>query len=150
MSSKTKIMVFHVKELIYTGIFILLGILFLVLIFMMFSPNTSKSKKEKSAAVYQPGVYATTLTLGGNTIDVEVSVDENHINSIQLVNLNDTITTMYPLVEPSFQNLVTQICKNQSLDGITYSNDNKYTTLVLLDAITNSLNKAKTQNEETP
>ena len=35
MHSKTKIVVLHMKELIYTGIFLLLGILFLVLIILM-------------------------------------------------------------------------------------------------------------------
>lgn len=45
MSSKTKIMVFHMKELIYTGIFIVLGILFLVLLAIMFLPGKGEKKK---------------------------------------------------------------------------------------------------------
>ena len=36
MSSKTKIVVLHLKELIYTGIFVILGILFVILLFIMF------------------------------------------------------------------------------------------------------------------
>ena len=36
MSSKTKIVVLHMKELIYTGIFILLGIVLIVLLISMF------------------------------------------------------------------------------------------------------------------
>ena len=43
MSAKTKIVVLHMKELIYTGIFAVLGILFLVLLVMMFLPD----KKEQ-------------------------------------------------------------------------------------------------------
>ena len=39
MSSKTKIVVLHVKELIYTGIFAVLGILFIVLLIIMFLPK---------------------------------------------------------------------------------------------------------------
>lgn len=50
---------------------------------------------------------------------------------------------MYPLIEPAFEDLASQICENQSLDGITYSDDNKYTSMVLLDAIKASLKKAE-------
>ena len=38
MSAKTKIVVLHMKELIYTGIFAVLGVMFLVLLIMMFLP----------------------------------------------------------------------------------------------------------------
>ncbi len=43
MSSKTKIVVFHMKELIYTGIFIVLGIILLVLLISMFTPEKETS-----------------------------------------------------------------------------------------------------------
>ena len=42
MSSKTKIVVFHMKELIYTGIFILLGIVLIMLLISMFTPESPK------------------------------------------------------------------------------------------------------------
>ncbi|MEG1847206.1 MAG: hypothetical protein RRX92_05165 [Lachnospiraceae bacterium] len=144
MSSKTKIVVLHLKELIYTGIFIALGILFVILIIIMFLPDGKKNPNTAvPASTYIPGVYTTSLTLNDNTIDIEVVVDENNINSIRLVNLDEAVTTMYPLIEPSFQDLVNQICENQSFDGITYSDDNKYTSMVLLDAIQASLTKAQ-------
>ena len=43
MSSKTKIVVFHMKELIYTGIFILLGAILLILLISMFTPEKEKA-----------------------------------------------------------------------------------------------------------
>ena len=48
MSSKTKIFVFHMKELIYTGIFLLLGIVLILLLVSMFAqkPNTNETKPE--------------------------------------------------------------------------------------------------------
>ena len=39
MSGKTKIFVLHMKEVIYTGIFIFLGLIFLVLLAIMFLPK---------------------------------------------------------------------------------------------------------------
>ena len=49
---------------------------------------------------------------------------------------------MYPLIEPSFDELAQQIETNQSLEGITYSDDNRYTSMLLLNAISQSLEKA--------
>lgn len=149
MSAKTKIVVLHLKELIYTGIFAALGILFIVLLIIMFLPGKKETAKETMANVsaYVPGIYTTSLVLNDNTLDIEVVVDENHINSIRLVNLSDAITTMYPLIEPSFDDIANQIEENQTLDGITYSDDNKYTSLILLDAIQSSLEKAASVSE---
>ena len=145
MSSKTKIVVLHLKELIYTGIFAVLGILFIILLIIMFLPknNDKDSSTIQPANSYMPGVYTTSLVLNDNVVDIEVTVDEANINSIRIVNLDDAVAAMYPLIEPAFEDLASQICENQSLDGITYSDDNKYTSMVLLDAIKSSLQKAE-------
>ncbi len=52
MSAKTKIVVLHMKELIYTAIFAALGILFIVLLIMMFLPD--KEKEPDSSAPDSP------------------------------------------------------------------------------------------------
>ena len=75
-------------------------------------------------------------------MDVEVTVDENNINDIQIVNLDEAVTTMFPLIEPVFDDLAEKILKTQSLENITYADDNKYTSTVLLNAIKASLQKA--------
>ena len=148
MSAKTKIVVLHMKELIYTGIFAALGILFIILFIFMFLPD----KKEEdpvmpdtsaaSESIYIPGIYTTELVLGGQTVDVEVIVDECRITSIELENLSEAVTTMYPLLQPTFDSLCSQIYDSQSLESVTYNSDSKYTSLVLLEAIHSSLQKA--------
>lgn len=166
MSAKTKIVVLHMKELIYTGIFAVLGILFVVLLVMMFLPdkeassgtdastetestdnntNTSDNASPNADAVslYIPGIYNTELVLGDQTLNVQVMVNRDTITSIQLVNLSDAVATMYPLLQPAFDSLSKQICEQQSLDNISYDMDSKYTSLVLLEAIRNSLEKAQ-------
>lgn len=144
MSSKTKILVFHMKELIYTGIFVVLGILFIILLAIMFFPGKEEKKDvpSETASIYVPGVYSTSMMLGNHTVDVEVIVDETTIQSVSLKNLDEAVTTMYPLIQPAFDDIANQIEEKQSLEDITYSNDNKYTSLVLLDAISSSLDKA--------
>ncbi|MCM1191546.1 MAG: hypothetical protein NC123_09235 [Butyrivibrio sp.] len=154
MSAKTKIVVLHMKELIYTAIFAALGILFIVLLIMMFlpgkeenpAPDSRTSEEDPTAAdseaLYIPGVYTTELVLGNQSIDVEVIVDSHSITSIRMVNLNDAITTMYPLLEPTFDSICSQVYELQTLEGVTYSSDSKYTSLVLLESIKSSLDKA--------
>ena len=71
MHSKTKIVVLHMKELIYTGLFILLGVLFIILLVIMFNPKRDATSKVSSTA-YIPGVYTTSLILQGSAVDLEV------------------------------------------------------------------------------
>ena len=145
MSSKTRIVVLHLKELIYTGIFAVLGILFLLLLIIMFLPGKSQTPEDGEAGSdrFVPGKYTTSVILGNSSVDVEVVVDANNINSIRLVNLDEAVTTMYPLMEPALNDLAVQICEKQSLEDISYSEDNKYTSQVLLEAISSSLEKAE-------
>lgn len=142
MSSKTKIVVLHTKEVIYTGIFVVLAVVLAVLLFLMFGKNKNADPASANA-IYHAGVYTSPITLNDNTFDVEVKVDENHINSISLVNLSETTTAMYPLVEPALDALSSQIYTSQSTENITYSEENKYTSMLLLEAIDNALDKAR-------
>ncbi len=167
MTSKTKIIVLQLKELVRTGIFIVLGIVVILLLVFLFSPdkktdtpqdNPPESSEDVSSndrteqpstkpTSYIPGVYSTALVLGDHAVDVEVIVDSDNINSIRLINLDEATTTMYPLLQPTFESLTSQIYEKQSLEGITYSDDSKYTSLVLLQAIEASLSKATYEDE---
>lgn len=148
MSAKTKIVVLHMKEVIYTGIFAVLGILLIVLLVMMFLPGKeeaadSNTVPSSTTSLYIPGIYTTELTLNGQAVDIEVIVEADSITSIRLINLSDAVTTMYPLLQPTFDAVCSQVYEKQSLENITYSADSKYTSLVLLQAIGNSLEKAR-------
>jgi len=149
MSNNTKIVVLRMKEIIYSAIFALLGILFVVLLIIMFVPDKDDKEAPEltaptvSEGKYMPGIYSTTVSLGSQTLDIEVMVDANTITSIELVNLSEEVETMFPLIEPSFEDLSAQIMSTQSLENITYPSDAKYTSLVILEAIEASLNKAK-------
>lgn len=140
MSSKTKIVVLHMKEIIYTGIFLILGILLVFLLFFMFQSQESVST---SSTLYQPGVYTSTITLSNASLEVEVTVDESSITSICFSNLDEAITTSYPLIEPAMESIATQIYASQSLENITYSSDNQYTSQVIIDAIETAVTKSK-------
>ncbi len=141
MSSKTKIVVLHMKEIIYTAIFVVLGILLLILLGVMFFPKGEKSSSGQ--AKYVPGIYTSTLTLNNTNLGIEVSVDDSHINAIRFSNLDESVTTMYPLMQPAMESIAQQICDTQSLEDITYSEENPYTSQVILNAIEDALKKAE-------
>jgi uncharacterized protein with FMN-binding domain len=74
---------------------------------------------------------------------VEVSVDSSHINAIRFSNLDESVTTMYPLVQPAIESIADQVYETQSLENITYSEENPYTSQVILNAIKEALKKAE-------
>lgn len=208
MSNNPHIVVFKLKELIYTGIFVVLGILLIVLFINMFksdkkkpsassgevnaanndvskresnsseltdsanatknqdtqgntdlanstnisgsseTQNTSDKSKSKNTAsdsetTYNPGVYTSSLMLNNSSLEIEVCVDSHRINSISVKNMDEAITTMYPLMKNSINDLSNQIINSQSLENITYTDDCKYTYMILLDAISTTLDKAR-------
>ena len=150
MSSKTRIIVLHMKEVVYTIAFLILAILLGVLIFFMFGPGRSQTTSGNAHSLYTPGVYRSSITLNQNTFDVEVTVSQNSIDSISLVNLSETTTALFPLVKPSLESLASQITDSQSLEGLKYSTDQKYTSELLLNAIEDALKKAENHVSSPP
>ena len=121
MSSKPRIVVVKMREIVYTVILLCLVILLVVCLILMFSGRTkgeistserydtslseesgNDAAESRSAvsgtALYRPGVYTAPVTLGDSAVDVEVAVDSCHINSIRLVNLSEATAASYPLV----------------------------------------------------
>lgn len=142
MRSKTKIIVLHMKEILYTFVFLVLAILLIVLLVIMF--RSDSKDKETQAKQYTPGIYTSTLTLNNTSLEVEVSVDQSHINSIRFSNLDDSIATAYPLIQPALEDIAEQIYDSQDLDQIQYSDETPYTSKVIVDTIREALEKAAT------
>lgn len=140
MSSKTKIVVLHMKEIIYTAVFVVLGILLILLLTFMFLPNSKKDTSKKKE--YMPGVYTSSVTLNNTDLEIEVAVDSSHINSIRFSNLDESVTTMFPLIQPAIEDIAEQIYESQSLENLSYPEDNPYTSQVIVNAIDEALKKA--------
>lgn len=237
MSAKTKIVVLKSKELIYTAIFVVLGILLISLLIYMFSPSKDKKKGESnntentiensstgsqtnapdatiippqeqavpdsnanqtndktaaestanlandqtlpdsttnlakeqaspesdsdttqvqpapdatvippqetvstSAGTYKSGVYSSIMNVGGQTeLQLVVTVDNGRVSHLDITNLNETVTAMYPLIGPSLDELNSQLDAGASFENLTYSKDNQYTTILILQAAKDSL-----------
>lgn len=181
MSANTKIVVLRRKELLYTGIFAALGVLFVILLLMLLLPGkaadtsgtpdspdstaetvmpdnvadlgripqSAQTEDVSTGAVadtgntYIPGIYTTELILGNETVNVEVIVSDHAITSVTLADPSETLTTMYPLLESTMESLNDQLCEMQDPEQVTYSAETRYTSLVLLEAVKASLEKAK-------
>lgn len=158
--SRTRIVIIQLKEIIYTAIFAGLGILLIVLLLIMFRPGSKDSDaaaadaktstsisaetagSEKTAS-YQPGVYTSQFTLGENTLNMEVTVEENQVISARLVNLEESVTTMYPLVEPALNEITDQLKEGTPLENVVLSSENQYTQNMLLEVLDRTLEKAE-------
>lgn len=143
MSSKTKIVVLRMKEIIYTAIFVGLGILLISLFLIMFRPGKDSVTTSSDALSFVPGIYTASLVIGSEYVNVEVAVDADHINSISLVPLSDSVATMYPLMQPALNDLAEQIIETQSLENLSYSSETRYTSTALLNAIKTAVTKAE-------
>lgn len=100
---------------------------------------------------YVPGIYSSTLQLGSSTVELQITVDKNHINSINMTNIDESITTLYPLMRPTLSKLSAVILAEQSIDNISYNDENRYTSMLLMQAITQTLDKAAvSENEDKP
>lgn len=141
MSSRTKIVVLKMKEIIYTAIFIGLAILLITLFLIMFRPGKDDSDAVQTST-YVPGVYTASLHVGSQNVNVEVAVDAERINSISFVSLDESITTMYPLMQPVMEDLKQQILSTQSLEDLSYSMETRYTSQAILQAIRTAVDKA--------
>lgn len=133
------------KELVYTAVFIGLGIVFLILMIFMFASDRKQETAAEIPSRYTAGVYTASMTLGGNPVEIAVTVDEDYISSIHFRQLDETVSAMYPLMEPALDALSEQILESQSLENLSYSEESQYTSLMLMSAIRNALEKAENQ-----
>ena len=143
MGANTKIFVFKAKELIYTAIFILLGILFLLLLIFMLLPNREKAKTSEPAMDYIAGIYSSSIHLGGSSLDVKVTVTDEKVTSISLSGLNDTVSAMYPLLEQTVNDINQQLTTAGSIEDLTFDSESQYTNTLIKQAIQNAVSKAK-------
>lgn len=146
--SQTKIVILQMKEIIYTAIFIGLGLLLVLLLLLMFHPGKEKDSTpplSTNEPLYTPGIYTTELTLGNHTVNLEVLLDSDHVSGIQLTTLDESVTTMYPLLEPVVEDISTQLSSGVTLDNVVLSTESQYTQMLILQAVDETLEKAAFQ-----
>lgn len=156
MSGSTRIVVIPLKKLIVM-VCVIAALIILAAIFIFggsssdaakstgvnISTSTDTVKKNTSCPTYSPGVYTSSMLLNGTPIDIQVTVDSDNINNIEMLNLSESVQTMYPMLNSSFDEIKTAVINNGSTDNITYNAGSKYTATMLLSAIDSALAKAR-------
>jgi len=136
-----KIFVLQVKDIIRTGIFVLIGLLLIILLVMALLP-----KKEASAqAVYAPGTYTAQIILHNKPVNIEVTVSEHDIMGIALTGMEESQELFYPLFKPTMSHLSKEVVKQQTTN-IPTTADSAVTSNILLRAIRAALAQAMAVN----
>jgi len=152
--SKPKFVVFKLKELLLTVALVIFGVAIVLLVIALVSvdtestPNLMQSSslgesEETSAPLYYPGVYTTTMQMNDTTIHLELVCDENHINSVRLINLDEAVETMYPLLTPALEDLELQLSLDVPVEELKFTEGSTYTQTLLVEAISQTLEKAE-------
>lgn len=145
MSGNTKIVVLKTKEVLWTAAMTILVITLFILLYLYFFTG---KEVVPTSAVYVPGTYEEELSLGDMELAVQVTVNEDKIVSVDLCQLSEATAAMYPLLETSFSSMAEELCSTQSLDDLTVSDENRYTSLLIQKALKAALEKAKVPEEE--
>ena len=150
MSSKTKIVVLHMKEVVYTAVFSCSradssrGVSDHVLREEGFCEKTfcHHCCFRRKCTLHSRHLHLHDL-LGDQTFDVQVNVEQDRITAISLNNLSETTAAMYPLMEPALDSIASQIYVNQTTEGLIYGEDDRYTSELLVSAINQALEQAQ-------
>ncbi|OUQ60470.1 hypothetical protein B5E58_00965 [Tyzzerella sp. An114] len=137
---KTRFMVIKFKELVKTAIFAILGTILIIAIIYFLIPHNSDDK-----SVYVPGVYTSKIGVNDDSLNIELTVDESQIKSVKLIHTSETIPVFYPLFESTAEYIGNEVVKLQDVSKVTVPEETAVTGNLIIDAIEESLQKAKNQ-----
>ena len=127
-----------------TALTFLLVLISMQPLFYPFVIGSSKKDVQTSpASAYTAGVYTSSITLNNQSVDIQVVVDKDHIKSASIVNLDESVAAMYPLLTTSMDAISAQLAAGVSIDDIRYESSSRYTSQVLLSAIAQAIDKAR-------
>ncbi|MCL2407532.1 MAG: hypothetical protein FWC95_06345 [Defluviitaleaceae bacterium] len=164
MMKGPKIMVFHIRQLIKTAVFVVAGVAIILLLIWLLSPGgdgdergarrdaprernrqaasfTLSAEEAFGSILFLPGTYRTAVMMGEETVYVKVTVDAFHIVDIALSGISYDHAEMFPLVNPILAALRHDILHYQSL-SVSLPTEGPITGQILLDAVTQAINQA--------
>jgi len=154
-------MVFHIRQIIRTALFVLAGILLILLLVWILTPNNDQNNDNHGSAqrggvgssltltsdeafgnvLFVPGTYNSAIVLDDGNIYITVTVDAFNILDIQMSNISHAQQTFFPLFEPVMELLRHDILYRQTTN-IPLPDQGPMTGQVLLEAINLALNQA--------
>ena len=144
----TKFIVLQLKDLIKGGIFAVIGLILIIALIYFFVPKGSGMGEEANTNLFNPGTYSSEITLHNTpSFNLEVTVTENEIVSVQFADLTAEHSVFYPLLEPTMSEL-TEVVLNRQTTNIEAIEGSELTGRVLLHAINTALAQAELSEYE--
>ena len=134
--SGSKFMVVKLKEVLKTALFAVLGVILIIALIHFFLSDKSDAK-----SAYVPGTYTSEIALDDGSVSVEVTVGEDKITSVEVINTSETVPVFYPLIDAQAQEIAQKVIEAQSTD-IEVSSEAPITSQMILNAVNESLQKA--------
>ena len=108
------------------------------------NPSVSNVQSEATSEVfsYTTGIYSSDIILGGYYVNLSLTIDNDRIKSVELKNLTEAVSTMYPLIEPAMSDIEKELLSSGSIKKLSYSGDNQYTYSILADTVNSLLDQA--------
>lgn len=142
MNNNPKIMVIGIKQLIYTAIFIILGIILLLILVFAFTGKKEETDDVSGDNHYLSGTYTSALTVGSIPMEVSVKVDSDKIIDLNLSSVGESVEAIYPIISNSFESIKNQVISSGKVENIHLNEQNQYTYDFLIKAINDALKKA--------
>lgn len=151
--SRTRIVILQLREIIYAAVFVGIGILVLVTLFFLLMPGKNdgadvSSNLDRENKIYEAGIYQNKLTLGDAVVGLQVTLDESQVKSVEVINLDESVSAMYPLMKPSVETISNQLASGASVDEVVLSDGSKYTQELILSAVEEIMDEHKVQGEK--
>ncbi len=142
----TKIVVIQRKQVLFSAVLVVAGILFIAFLIVMMLGKKGDSDSVASQngdAKYQAGVYTKDMEFGESTVSLQVSLDANQVKAVEIVPLNESVTTMYPLMEPAVKTLSDQLASGVAPENIEYGEESRYTQESIMEVVDQVLEEHK-------
>ncbi|MCL2170817.1 MAG: hypothetical protein FWB71_01590 [Defluviitaleaceae bacterium] len=139
---KTRIVVLQMKDIVRTAIIAAVGLALVILLIWAIVPSRGTQQEAQAMGAFVPGSYTAYIVIHNRPISVVVTVDEDSILNVELLNMAETQEVFYPLLRPTMERLSAEIVRYQSTE-ISAPLEISVTSRILLDAVNHALNQAK-------
>ena len=140
---KSRFVVLQMKDIVRTGIFVVIGLVLLIILIWAIMPRSAAS--DMGAHNFIPGTYTSYIIIHNRPIGVSVTVDENKIIDITLSDMAESQEVFYPLIRPTMALLSQEVIDRQTTN-IEAPAEAAITSRILLDAINNALMQATSRD----
>jgi len=134
---KSRFVVLQMKDIVRTGIFVVIGLVLLIVLIMAIMPRGTGA----DARSFIPGTYTSYIIIHNRPIGVSVTVDDSKIIDIALSEMAESQEVFYPLIRPTMATLSQEVISRQTTN-IETPTEAAITSRILLDAINNALMQA--------